>query len=392
MVLDIKKLKDVDFVLFAQFMAENGSAIIQRINDTTRAHIAKGEVPCHEPEFAATEEFKIKHFDCWYSTLYRRFCANNAKGSVLTLIFPIAVYLYECYGISCSKQILGCEAQTVPPLWLRSWLDQVNCLSADDTEELYALLESEPPVRCETAFVLKSRIQEMAAAEGVRFDDFCMYPGLLTEDRPQVQGFINMELQETGNSFLTMRPALGSQKMLRFLVNMCVRYQVSPEYLLLQDYSEFAVTPQGRFYPPSQRKLMSMLLSAGAATRTKAIGFVMASSTKAVANGRPVPALELFNAEFRRIDDDKPLNVMEAISSSNKTSKNERENQIVDSLKIRLLDILARSGEPVSSNSLFKVVDGHHRLAKKALLQLEKEGKVVMIPNERFAAFWQIKK
>ena len=74
------------------------------------------------------------------------------------------------------------------------------------------------------------------------------------------------------------------------------------------------------------------------------------------------------------------------------TTRKDIEQQIVASLKPKLLALLSLNNEPVSSARLFEVVDGHNRLARRALLELEKEGKVEKITMERGAATWRIGK
>lgn len=391
MVLDIAKLKDVDPAALAKHLSNNVNEIGYRINEAAKEQLLEREVPGYEPSFAFDPDFSAKWFDRWYSALRGRLCTSSAKGSALPLLFPIAVYLYECYGFSCSKLILGCEAKTVPPLWLRNWLKQTDELSPSETTCLYDILESGRVVRCDTVYILKSRIQEIAAEKGIRSDDFFLYPGLMTQDYQMVKNFSGAVFKEEGNSYLEMKPFLGNHKMLRMLILLCVQNQVSPDFLLLQDYSEFAVTPQGRYYAPRHRKLMSLLLSVNAATRMKAVGYVFAVTARRVANGAEVPcdAQHPEKEPGRRAEE--PLNVMKTMFEASGSMKSwEIDAQIIESLKPKLLDMLEQSDSPVSSASLYQVIEGHSRLVRKALIILEQEGKIKKLPRERGPAYWKV--
>lgn len=387
MTIDIVKLRDVDPSAFSHYLMDNNAELTARINNTARAELLKGEVSGFEPSFANDPEFKAKWFTRWYQALRGRLCRNSSKGSALALLFPIAVYLHSCYGISCSKLILGCEAPTVPPLWMRSWLTQAEMLSAEETAQLYLILENAPQVECDTAYILKSRVHELAAQNGIPFEQFCLYPGILEDDLSCVRDFVDAAFQETGTPYREMRPFLGNHKMLRFLISMCVRCQTSPDFFLLQDYSEFAVSEDGRYYRPSSRQLMSLLLRTDAATRAKAIGYVLAATTK-----RTVSCISLPDELLHLEGDVSTMNIMETYTAegNSELTKDQRDQLIIDTLKPKLLGILNASNGPLSSTSLYRVADGHSRLARRALVLLEKEGKIIHIPVERGPSYWQV--
>lgn len=393
-VFDIAKLKGVDSVSFTKFLLDNGKDIGRRINETAKTYLLKGYVPGHEPAFSEYPDFKEKGYDRWYPLLRRKLCTPCSKGSAVNSILPVAVYLYDCYGISPSKLILGCEAQTTLPAWLCSFMEQVDQLSTFEMNQLNEILERGKTVRSDTVYVLKSRIHEMAAERGIRPDEFFLYPGLMTVDLPIVRSYAETSIKETHNTYADTNVLLGNHKILRMILSMCVIYQVSCEYLLLQDYSDFAVTSQGRYYPPAQRKLISSILRADSETRMKACGFVFAVSAKRVANGWDMPGLVRPGIDdIDKETHDGPVNVMAAATAaSGKLTKNAFDTEFADSLKPKLLEILAASSVPVSSVRLFQVVEGPARLVRKALNGLAAEGKVERVPMGRYADSWQLVK
>lgn len=380
MVLDIQKLQGVDTASLTKYLSQNSKLLIQRINETTKEQILKGEVPGHEPAFAK-ELVGTKNFPSWYKMLYIRLGYANTRGSSLTYALSIAVYLYECYNLSCSQTILGMEAKTTPPLWAQRWLKQVRRLSTADTIRLYDILDSGTPTRCDTPYVLKSRLEEMAGERGIRPEELILYPGMLSGDLCLLKSFTDATILESGNAYKSISPFVGSNKMLRLIICLCVRHQVSPDYLLLQDYSELITMPDGSSYPLAQRKLLSILLSVDAATRMKAIGFVMAATTRC-------PNFDS-DAECP-VEESEQMNIMETYLSGDGLPVPAVEAQIVETLKPQLLRVLRENAYPVSSAMLLNTVDGHARLVRQALLQLEKEGVVQKVSTPRAAVRWQL--
>lgn len=387
MIIDLSKLSAIDISAFAKTLSENNKALIQRINETAKAYLLQEEVPGHEPTFAADPDFQTKWCSRWYIALRNRMCQTSSKGSAINLIFPVAVYLYECYELSPSQLILGCKTRTTLPLWLRQWAEQVSLLAPSELNRLYDILAAGTTPRHDTVFTLKQRICEMAAERGIPAKDFILYPGFLNGDLSVLTDFAATSFQETGNAYTVMKPFLGNHKMLRLLICLCAIYDVSPEYLLLQDYSSFiAIDPQWR-YPLMMRQLISLLLSVDSATRSQAIAFVLSHTVACVEDG----TYHLPEQKQPVNKESDFINVTETLALAGKREKAKVEAQLVESLKPKLLEILTLSGEPVSSAKLYSIVNGHSRLARRALLALEKEGRVEMIPKPRSAAFWKIR-
>lgn len=389
MIIDVQKLAGADIAALVKFLSDNGKTMTARLNETARVHLLKGEVPGNDPMFASDPDFQQKKQNSWYASLRGRVCHNTSKGSVISLLFPVAVYLYESYGLSCSKFLLGTETSIVPPRWLRSWLTQVEFLNASETAQLYDILEKGRRIRADVLYTLKTRIEEQAAEKGMAGDDYCFYPGILILDVSQVRDFVEIPLREYGNPYSLMKQHLGNHKLLRLLISMCITNQMSPDYFLLQDYSPFCVTPDGRYYPPSSRNLMSLLLNADSATRSRAVGFVFAATASRLAKQEILPSAISIDEE----EDAQALNVIAALSEGRRsTSKKKSDQQIVETLKPKIYELLLLSNSPVSSKKLYShVIDGHPRLARLALFALEREGKIERIPMPRGASYWKIK-
>ena len=393
LIISSAGLSGIDPATLSKFLSDNNTALIKRINEAAKAELLKGETDCAVPAFVDDPDFRGKSFTSWYASLRKRVCQEKSKGSVLPLLLPVAVYLHDAYGLTCSRLILGCEMPVVPPVWVQNWLALANKLTAEETQELYNIFDQAVSGEQDTVFVLKSRLLEMATERGARPDEFIMYPGLLVSDVPTIRDFINTPIREKGNAYLTMKPFLGNHKMLRLIICMSVLYQVSPDYLLLEDYSSCAIAPNGRYYDPATRDLLSRLLLADATTRAKATGYVLAVTTQRIEAGGTLPNVIWQQTEKRFAGKDDTVNVMETFSSAKGVATRKGiEQQIVASLKPKLLALLSLNSEPVSSARLFEVVDGHNRLARRALLELEKEGKVEKITMDRGAATWRIVK
>lgn len=382
--IDIAQSQGADLVFFARALSSNSKEITLRLNATLKDCLQKGEIRGMEPTFLAAPDYPKG--PRWYAALWAKVGQDSAKGSVLPLLLPIAVFLYDSYGLAPSKFLLDTEPKTTLPQWLQNWLAQVDELSSLEYNRLCDILDEGKPVRCDTIYTLKSRIAELAASRGVSTADFIMQSCFLSTDYTNTFEFSGATFRETGNSYLEMKPFLGNHKMLRLLICLCVRYQVSPEYLLLQDYSDFAVTEQGRYYPPATRQLISQLLQVDAATRTKAVGYVMAVTAAKVMAGESanIPAASPDNS-------DDTLNLMAAMTHTSTTRK-ETEAQLIESIKEKALQVLALSGEQVSSVKLYSLVEGHSRLVRKALTLLEAEGKIECIPMVRTAPHWRLAK
>lgn len=379
-------LKDTDPSDLSRFLIGDGKLrFIRRINDTAKDLLLSCEVPGHIPAFAEDPDFQTKWYSRWYIALKGRVCRNSSKGSVISLVFPLAVYLYECYGLSCSKLILGCEMKTVPPLWLRSWLEQVEYLTTEETAQLYSLLEKGTKVNCDTVFVLKSRFAEMAAERGIEPDDFLLgCPGIsLSQDIAFIREFTQARFLEQGTPYLDMKAYIGTHRLLRLMILLAIYYGISPDYLLLQDYSNFAVTPEGRFYPPVQRRMMSMLFALDTEARNEAVAFVMNAVADRIKAGEKVTTLA--SPEQSAVDV-----IQHFIEADEGQRSVDTEQQLIESLKEKVYEILRLSGTPVSSAKLYQIVEGHHRVVRKALLELVKEGKVLQIKKSKEASAWQI--
>lgn len=390
-ILDFSVLQDVDVNALATVLTTNNLALTKRINETAKRELRKGRGIGADPAFISDPDFLSVRFRGWYDFLYDKVCSPKSRGSVVPLLLPTASYLYDSYGLSCSKLILGCEMPTVPPLWLRTWLEQIDLLPLDKLQELQDMLHNAKPVAADTIYVLKSRILEIAAERGIPTEAIFLYHGIHSQDFSTLKSFSETEFYETGNAYTPMQPFLGNHKMLRYLIVFSYLHKVSPDYLLLQDYSNFAVTENGRYYSPAKRQAMSMLLQTDTATRNAIVGFVMAQMAKRKMNGESIPHLQ--SARDQR--DNGTLHTLEAIYAEsqeeldNNPMRRQREAQVVETLKPKLWELIQLSGEPVSSTRLFEVVDGHIRLARRALHELEREGKIRRLPTQRQYPYWE---
>ena len=373
MIFDPEKLRSTECSFLPRFLMDNRMAITQRINETTKACLIKGRHMVPKPSFCSEPSFIAKGYGDWHTLMSKRLYGEGERGSAIRSVIPLASYLYEGYALPPSKLILGCETTTRLPVWLQNWLLQVEGLSPEETAELYSILEA-PAVKADAVYVLKTRIEELAAEHGIEPQVFVLYPGFITKDRNDLQKFAQVQFRETGNTYEESIDFFGTQKLLRLIIMLCVIYQVSPEYLLLQDYSEFAVKEDGRFYLPAQRKFLSLILQASAATRAKAVGYVLATTAGKMKAGAKMP--NYVSAEVKNKYGDAPVDVM-AASAESDLSKNQFERSIVKLLKPKLLEILSDSAVPLSVQSLHNVVQGSYRLARKALTELEAEGKIV---------------
>lgn len=386
--IDLANISNPDIASLSNALTEHNAEIVNRINATTKEYLLKGEVPGHDPAFMQSPERQKMAQSRWYALLRSRLAQDSAKGSAISTLFPVAVYLYECYGLSPSKLILGYDVQTTLPSWLHGWLEQVSRLSAESYNELFDILDAGTATKCDVVFTMKDRLSEMAEFYGCRLRDFLPYPGILLVDTKMIYAFADATFQENDNPYPVIKPFLGNHKLLRLLICMCALYHVSPEYLLLQDYSEFAVTEKGRPYSPATRQLISRILTVDAATRTKAIGFVMAADADRDPDAG-TDSLEQENAAQGITDESSPVNLMEAITTSTQTMK-ETEKQLVETLQKKILASMELSAEPVSAQKIFSLADGHSRLVRKALTVLENEGKIVRIPAQRSTPYWKL--
>lgn len=380
--IDIAQLQNADLVFVTKALSANSKEITQRLNTTLKEYLKKGEIRGGEPAFLAAPDYPKG--PRWYAALWGKVGHDSAKGSVLPLLLPIAVFLYDSYGLAPSKFLLNTETKTTLPQWLQNWLAQAEVLSTQEYNRLCDILDEGEIVRCDTIYTLKSRISELAAARGISANELIMQSYFLSTDYTTALAFSCASFRETNNSYLEMKSFLGNHKMLRLLICLCIRHQVSPEYLLLQDYSDFAVTEQGRYYSPATRQLISQLLQADAATRAKAVGYVMSVTAARVMAGQGIPVVPSENT-------DDTLNLMAAMTNTNTTRK-ETEEQLIEFIKGKVLEVLASSGDQVSSVKLYSLVDGHERLVRKALTQLEAERKIECIPVARTSPHWRLPK
>lgn len=375
MVIDPKKLRGVDPRQLTTFLSTYASELDERIEETARQLLSQGEVPGNDPAFSKDPEFQRKWFNNWHQALYRRVRKAYSDRSITSLIIPATVYLHDCYDVSCSRVILGCEMPTVPPSWVCAWIAQVDMLSPAQERQLFDIL-AVPPVRCDVVYTLKSRLSEMAVERGDTLPNFLYYPGFIRKDRPLlVDGFAKAVFTETDNAYSDIKPYLGSHRMLRMIISMSVLYQVSPDYLLLQDYSDYAVSPKGKRYSATQRAWISRLLTADAATRTKAIGYVMAQTAMGVAQGSV--DLSIITGMKRSIQPHSDaLNIMELLSTvPSDWTKDKTEAFVVS--RIRELVLAAfRNTHKVSASKLFTLADGDPAFVRRALFELEKEGTI----------------
>ena len=375
MIFDPKKLRDVDPRQLTEFLSTNATKLGERIEGTAQELLSQERVPGNEPAFAADPDFQKKWYDNWHQSLCYRVCEPYANRSIISFIIPATVYLHDCYNVSCSRVILGCEMPVVPPSWVRAWIAQVDMLSPVQERQLFDIL-AVTPVRCDTVYILKSRLEEMAVARGETLPNFLYYPGFIRSDRPLVvDGFAKAVFTETGNAYSDIKPYLGKYRMLRMIIAMAILYQVSPDYLLLQDYNDYAVTPNGKRYSATQRAWLSRLLSADAATRARAIGYVMAQTAIGVSQGN-MDLSFLMDVKKATQGQGDTLNITEMLSSAPaEWSKDKIETAVVDQIKDVVMAAL-RNTPKASASKLFTLVDGDPAFVRRALYELEKEGSV----------------
>ena len=374
MVFDIEALREVDMTAFVQFLSSHNTELTQRYNSVAKDLLLSGKVDGHDPAFASDPDFLDSRAYDWYNSYYTRLCSPSSKGSVMPTILPMAVYLHDCYHLSCSEYLLGCKAKTVPPHWMRQFLKQVNALSFANKMQFYDILDRAANVRCDTLFIFKSRLWELAAENSMSLGELVIYPGIIVESDVALlrDDFVHASFTETGNRLRDMKPFMGKQKILRMLIALSVLYQVSPDRLLLQDYSEYAVTPDGEPYSMSERALMSRILSIDGASRNRAVAFVAAASAiDAMENPYAIAPLE-----DAAIDSSSaPLNVLAHLNvEGNFGNKIKIESELLESIREQFVELFNSTDEYISSTKLYSFVDGSTRLARNVLFMMEKEG------------------
>lgn len=370
MILDITKLKDSDMAAFTKYLSENSKQLTVRIRDTTKELLSSEWVYGHDPSFVTDPAFKRDWLGGWRNAISRRLLYSDRSSSI-RLVFPVSVFLHDCYDVSCSKVLLGCETKTVPPVWLRSFLNQVQDFSKNELAELNAILDSGTVTRQDVVFTLSTRIAELAAERGMRPDEIILYPGIRTRDAE----FMRKELTptkftETGNSYAETKQFMGNHPMLRLVIALCALYQVSPDYLLIQDYSQYLVRPNGKKYPLRQKDIASRLLCVDTATQLKAIGYVFATSAAHVLDGQ-----EVNFGEGLLVDND-TLNIMEFMSKASNDTVDAKNKKFIETVKPKLLAVFAVNPGYVSQSKLYSVATGHTRLVRLALTELEAEGRI----------------
>ena len=162
--IDIAQLQNADLVFVTKALSANSKEITQRLNTTLKEYLKKGEIRGGEPAFLAAPDYPKG--PRWYAALWGKVGHDSAKGSVLPLLLPIAVFLYDSYGLAPSKFLLNTETKTTLPQWLQNWLAQAEVLSTQEYNRLCDILDEGEIVRCDTIYTLKSRISELAAARG----------------------------------------------------------------------------------------------------------------------------------------------------------------------------------------------------------------------------------
>lgn len=384
--IDINTLKDVDMVNYTRFLSENILALSQRINATVRKTLAQDEpVQGCAPDFFYDPDFKKTKGSSWYATIKRhvreRPTGNN--GSVICWILPVSVYLSDCYNISCSQLILGKDTLTVPPLWLRQFLSCTEQLSSGELYRLFSILDEGTYTPCDTLYTLKQRIMELGTERGNFTNEFIKYPGVIVKDISRLREFMELSLAPYGNSYLKTKDFLGKREMLRLVIAMSIICQVSPDYLLLQDYSRHTVTPQGKPYSLASQQLMSQMLNIDAITRRKATAYAFACASQK-------PGICLTKDVIKDAASDLvPLNTFQY--QMNAQDLVAAQQQIIRALKPRIIDIINAAQEPVSFSKFYSLVQGHTEYVRLALRELEREGEIESVFSRQQTHLWQKK-
>lgn len=373
-------------VSYTRFLSDNVLPLFQRINNTVRETLKQPEpVQGCAPDFFYSPDFRAYNKNSWYASIKRhiRTRPTGNNGSIIGLVLPVSVYLSDCYNISCSKLILGKDTTVVPPLWLRQFLSCVEQLSAMEQYRLFSILDEGTDTPCDTLYILKQRILELGAQQGNFTNEFIKYSGVLKKDVLHLLEFMELPLEEYGNSYLMMMDFLGKREMLRLVIAMSIVYQVSPDYLLLQDYSRYTITPQGKPYPLASQQLMSQMLRIDATTRRKAIAYAFACASQR-------PEIQLLDDMAQAGNDEiRPVNTFQYQVKANGLVDAQR--QIISELKPRIMDILDRATEPVSFSKFYSLVQGHTAYVRLALRELEREGAIESVFTQQNIHLWQKK-
>lgn len=382
--IDIKALKDVDMVNYTRFLSENILSLSQRINATVRETLKQPEpIEGCAPDFFYSPDFPASNKNSWYASLKRhiRVRPTGNNGSVICWVLPVSVYLSDCYNISCSRLILGKDTYIVPPLWMRQFLSCAKQLSSIEQYRLFSILDEGTYTPCDTLYILKQRILELGEQHGNFTNDFIRYPGVITKDVSHLLKYMELPIEEYGNSYLMMKDFLGKREMLRMVIAMSIAYQVSPDYLLLQDYSRYTVTPHGKPYPLALRQLMSRMLSIDATARRKAIAYAFACASQ-----RPEIRLTEDSNSVSSTDT-MPLNTFQYQAKAGDLVA--AQHQIVSTLKPRIMDILDTAKDPVSFSKFYSLVRGHTEYVRLALRELEREGIIESVFPRQNTHLWQ---
>lgn len=404
--IDVEALKDADIAQLAVSLSNNREKIGLQYTQLAEELIGRGKVEGNEPAFSFAPEFRKSTDFSWYTSISRRL--GSSGGSVMTHILPLAVYLHDCYGISCSKFFLGKEARTIPPLWVRNWVASAARLSPANKNLLYGIFENGNTIRKETLYVLKSRIYELADERGIRRKDFFLPDGLLPRDVVFLRNFVGVTLHEGGDPYEVQKKYLGNHVMIRLVILFSVLYQTSPDYLLLQDYSEYAMNAAGRFYSGEERRFLSMLLQADTATQSMAVGFVNAVSASEIADAPAQPVDE--GSDFERIIyEEKKRHPMYVPGTSgselveafglpprtnaerSKDTNNHRiqkKKEALEPIKPLIIAILKKR-ESATRAQILEEANISFALGKNALEDLEDEG-IVMHIGSRAGGYWRL--
>lgn len=275
--IDLQQFKRMEEAEVSDALSELKSVIELRFNQIASELIRTKRVKGCDPEFSFDPEFATAMYKNWNRFLMTRTMQVELKKyTIASAVLPLAVYLHDCYGVSCSQYLLGQDMSVRLPSHLQTWLEIVMSLNRRERHELDMIFANCEPVRQETLFVLKSRLTEYCNSIGCSLKSFLTFSGMKSWDRKLRWAFAELPLTETGNGYGKQRPYIGATSLVRLLMYNAVHLDLSPDYFLLQDYSEYIVDAHGEPYSDEERELISKLLRSGSRTSTAAVGFVNA--------------------------------------------------------------------------------------------------------------------
>lgn len=285
--IDLQQFKGMAISDATDALSSLRGEIEMRYNQIASELIRTKRVKGYEPEFSHDPDFPTEMYKNWHRYLMTKTTKPELKlFSIASSVFPIAAYFHDCYGVSCSEYLLGYEMPVYLPPHLARWLDIAMSLSEQDRRELNMIFSNSQPVRQETLFVFKSRLTEYSNSIGCSLKSFISFPRMKSWDRTLRWEFADMPLTETGNGYKKQRSYLGATSLVRLVLLSAVNLGISPDYLLLQDYSEYIVSPSGEPYTEEEQELISKLLRSGSRTSSVAIGFVNARFAQSLGQRR----------------------------------------------------------------------------------------------------------